>query len=204
MFSFIRKLSERREERRKEKQEMLDKIRAERELACKEAKENYDKLCSQVENVLAVANKPIECNVIRFAAEPYFFPQLISYQCFFVDWEIWRDNDVIYIYRSEVENYPEKYYDGDAPAIAEIPLSAIQHYRVEGTTYTESKISGGKITQNRSTGKITQTPITSKTIKHDDRFVRMSVLVNGVVKVVDFEYSALDVFCALMPEKERK
>lgn len=197
MFLFGRK-----KETPEEKKERLSKIYAEMQQVCDEGKEKYDKLCSHVENVLAVANKPVECNVIRFADEPYFFPKLKSYQCFFVDWEIWRNNDVIYIYRSKVEDYPEEYYDGNAPAIAQIPVSAIQHYRVEGTTYTESKISGGKITQNRYTGKIRQTAIKSKTIEHDSRIIRMSVLVNGVVKAVDFEYSAFDVLCSLIPEKE--
>lgn len=199
MFLFGRK-----KETPEEKKERLSKIYAEMQQVCDEGKEKYDKLCSQVENVLAVANKPVECNVIRFADEPYFFPKLKSYQCFFVDWEIWRNNDVIYIYRSKVEDYPEEYYDGNAPAIAQIPVSAIQHYRVEGTTYTESKISGGKITQNRYTGKIRQTAIKSKTIEHDSRIIRMSVLVNGVVKAVDFEYSAFDVLCSLIPEKEHR
>lgn len=199
MFLFGRK-----KETPEEKKERLSKIYAEMQQVCDEGKEKYDKLCSQVENVLAVANKPVECNVIRFADEPYFFPKLKSYQCFFVDWEIWRNNDVIYIYRSKVEDYPEEYYEGNAPAIAQIPVSAIQHYRVEGTTYTESKISGGKITQNRYTGKIRQTAIKSKTIEHDSRIIRMSVLVNGVVKAVDFEYSAFDVLCSLIPEKEHR
>lgn len=199
MFLFGRK-----KETPEAKQERLSKIYAEMQQICDEGKEKYDKLCSQVENVLAVANKPTECNVIRFAAEPYFFPKLKSYQCFFVDWEIWRNNDVIYIYRSKVEDYPEEYYDGNAPAIAQIPVSAIQYYRVEGMTYTESKVSGGKITQNRYTGKIKQTAIKSKTIEHDSRIIRMSVLVNGVIKVVDFEYSAFDVLCALIPEKEHR
>ena len=110
----------------------------------------------------------------------------------------------LYIYRSEVEDYPQEYYGGDAPAIAKIPISNIQHFRVEGSTYTESKISGGKITQDRYTGRIKQTAIKTKTVQHDNRIVRMSVLVNGLVKILDFEYSAFDVLCALLPDKEHK
>lgn len=199
MFLFGRK-----KETPEEKKERLDRIHAEMQQACNQGKDKYDKLCFQVKNVLENANKPLECNVIRFAAEPYIFPKLKSYQCFFVDWEIWRNNDIIYIYRSEVEDYPEEYYGGDAPAIAQIPVSNIQYFRVEGITYTESKISGGIITQNRRTGKISQTPIKSTTVQHDNRIIKMSILVNGVVKMLEFEYSAFDVLCALLPEKEHK
>ena len=199
MFLFGRK-----KETPEEKQARLSKIYAEMQQVCDQGKDKYDKLCSQVDRVLETANKPAECNVIRLASEPYFFPKLKSFQCFFVDWEIWKNNDSIYIYRSEVEDYPEEYYGGDAPAIAQIPIADIQHFRVEGSTYTESKISGGKVTQDRYTGRIKQTAIKSKTIEHDNRVIRMSVFVNGIVKTVDFEYSAYDILCALLPEKEHK
>lgn len=199
MFLFGRK-----KETPEEKQERLNRIHAEMQQYCDQGKDKFEKLCSQVEYVLKKANKPLECNTVRFASEPFIFPKLKSYQCFFVDWEIWRENDIIYIYRSEVEDYPEEYYGGDAPAIAQILVSNIQYFRVEGSTYTESKISGGKITQNRYTGRIKQTPIKSKTVEHDNRKIKMSIVVNGVVKILEFEYSAYDVLCALLPDKEHR
>lgn len=194
----------RKKETPEEKQARLDRIHAEMQQFCDQGKDKYDKICSQVEDVLKNANKPSECNVVRFASEPFIFPKLKSFQCFFVDWEIWKDNDTLYIYRSEVEDYPEEYYGADAPAIAIIPISSIQHFRVEGSTYTETKISGGKVTQNRYTGRIKQTAIKSKTIEQDNRVIKMSIMVNGVVKVLDFEYSSFDVLCALLPDKEHK
>lgn len=199
MFLFGKK-----KETPEEKQERLNKIYAEMQQACNQGKDKYDKLRYQVQSMLENANKPQVCNVVRFAVEPYVFPQLKSYQCFFVDWEIWRDNDIIYIYRSEVEDYPEEYYGGNAPAIAKIPVSSIQDFRVEGSTYVETQISGGKITQNRYTGIIKQTPIKSKTREHDNRIIKVSVDVNGIVKTLDFEYSSFDVLRALLPEKEHK
>lgn len=186
-----------------EKEERLRRIHAEMQQICDQGKDKYDRLCDQVQKVLDGANKPNECNIVRFAGEPYLFPQLKSYQ-YYTDWEIWRDNDTLYIYCKEVEDYPEQYYGGDAPAIAKIAISTIQHFRVEGTTYAETKISGGKVTQNRYTGRIKQTALKSKTIQHDSRIIKMSVNVNGVIKVLDFEYSAFDILCALIPEKEHQ
>lgn len=186
-----------------EKEERLRRIHAEMQQICDQGKDKYDKLCRQVHTVLETAKKPSECNTVRFAEQPYLFPQLKSYQ-YYTDWEIWRNEDTIYLYCAEVEDYPEQYYGGDAPAIAQIPIAAIQHFRVEGSTYTESKISGGKVTQNRYTGRIKQTALKSSTIQHDTRIIKMCVLVNGVVKTLDFEYSAFDIFCALIPEKEHK
>lgn len=186
-----------------EKEERLRRVRAEMQQAYDQGKAEYDKLCGQVQKVLETASKPSECNIVRFASAPYLFPQLKSYQ-YYTDWEIWRNGDTLYLYRAEVEDYPENYYDGDAPAIAQIPVSSIQHFRIEGSTYAESVISGGKVTQDRRTGKIKQTELKSKTVQHDSRVVRLSVIVNGVVKTVDFEYAAFDVFCALIPEKEHK
>lgn len=199
MFLFGKK-----KETPEEKQARLNKVYAEMQQICDQGKDKYEKICNQVATVLNAANKPAECNVIRFASEPYIFPKLKSYQCFFVDWEIWKHNDMLYIYRAEVEDYPEDYYGGDAPAIAKIPVSDIQHFRVEGSTYTESKITGGKVTQNRRTGRIHQTALKSTTVQHDNRIIKVSVLVNGVVKTLDLEYSAFDVLCALIPEKEHK
>lgn len=186
-----------------EKEERLRRIHAEMQQFCDQGKDKYDRLCEQAQKVLDGANKPDECNTVRFAGEPYLFPQLKSYQ-YYTDWEIWRDTDALYIYCKEVEDYPEQYYGGDAPAIAKIDISTIQHFRVEGRTFAETKISGGKVTQNKYTGRIKQTALKSKTIQHDNRIIKMSVNVNGVIKVLDFEYSALDILCALIPEKEHR
>ena len=184
-----------------EKQARLDRIHAEMQQACDQGKDKYNTLCAKVEDVLRYANKPQVTNTVRFASAPYIFPKLKNYQCLFVDWEIWRHNENIYIYCSEVEDYPAEYFGGDAPAIAQIPVAQIQYFRIDGKTYTETKISGGKITQNKHTKEIKQTAIKVNTIQHDNRIVRMSLLVDGVVKTLDFEYSSFDVLTSLLSEK---
>lgn len=186
-----------------EKAARLNRLHAEMEQFCNQGKGKYDRLIAEVQQVLRSANKPNECNTIRFADTPYLFPKLKSYQ-YYTDWEIWRSGNAVYLYCAEVEDYPEEYYGGDAPAIAAISIDSIQYFRVEGSTYAETTITGGKVTQNRYTGKIKQTELKSKTIYHDTRIVKMAVLVNGVVKFLDFEYSAFDILCALIPEKEHK
>lgn len=72
-----------------EKEARLNRIHAEMQQICDQGKDKYDKLCAQVQAVLETANKPSECNLIRFAEAPYLFPQLKSYQ-YFTDWEVWR------------------------------------------------------------------------------------------------------------------
>lgn len=165
-----------------------------------EGKAEYDAICSEVAGVLAQAGKPARCNTVRFASEPYLFPQLVSYQVF-ADWEIWRNGDTLYIYRAEVEDYPQDYCEADAPCIAQIDIADIQFFTVEGGIYTESKISGGKVTQDKR-GRIHQTAIRSETINRDNRTVRVLVLDDGIVEQLEFEYSAYDVLYALIPEKE--
>lgn len=186
-----------------EKAARLDRIHGEMEQFCNQGRDKYDRLVAEVQQVLNTANKPAECNTIRFADTPYLFPKLKSFQ-YYTDWEIWRNGNTLYFYCAEVEDYPEEYFGGDAPAIAAISIDSIQHFRVEGSTYAETKIYGGQVTQNKYTGKIKQTALKSKTIQHDTRIVKMSILANGVVKYLDFEYSAFDILCALIPEKEHK
>lgn len=186
-----------------EKAARLDKIHAEMEQFCNQGKDKYNRLVAEVLKVLDTANKPAECNTIRFADAPYLFPKLKSYQ-YDTDWEIWRNGNTVYLYCAEVEDYPEEYYGGDAPAIASIPIDSIQYFRVEGATYAETEVSGGRVTQSRYTGKIKQTELKSKTVYHDTRIVKMTILVNGVVKSLNFEYPAFDILCALIPEKEHQ
>lgn len=186
-----------------EKAARLGRIHADMEQFCSQGKDKYDKLVAEVQQVLNSANKPTECNTIRFVNVPYLFPKLKSFQ-YDTDWNIWKSNGTLYLYREEVEDYPEEYYGGDAPAIAAIPIDSIQQFRVEGSAYVETKISGGKVAQNMHTGRITQTALKSKTIPHDTRIVRMSVFVDGVIKFLEFDYSAFDILCVLIPDKEHK
>lgn len=187
-----------------EKAARLDRLHAEMEQLCHQGQDKYDQLVAEAQQVLRSASKPAECSTIRFANAPYLFPKLKSFQYYDTDWEIWKSNDTLYLYCAEVEDYPEGYCGKGAPLIAAIPTVAIQQFRVDGAMYSETKISGGKVTQSRYTGKVRQTALQSKTILHDTRSVKMSVLVNGAVKLLELEYAAFDVLCALIPEKERK
>lgn len=191
----------RKKESAEEKEARLRQARAEIQVFLDDGKYEYDEICEKTRAVLASSGKPVNCSTVRFASEPYFFPDLNSYQVFFTDWEIWTHANNLYIYRSEVTDYPENYAEADAPAIVQIPLSEIRYFRVEGAVTAEIKVSGGKVSQNRYTGRIHQTAIKTKTEQHDSRVVRMCAMNNGTIKTVDFEYSAYDVLRALLPEK---
>ena len=183
-----------------EKAARLDRLHAEMEQYCNQGKDKYERLVAEVQRVLSAANKPEECNTVHFVDAPYLFPKLKSFQ-YDTDWEIWKNGEMMYLYRAEVEDYPEEYFGGDAPAIAAVPVESIQFFRIEGAQYAETKISGGKVTQSRYTGRVKQTAIKSKTVQHDTRKVIMGVSQNGVVKLLEFEYGAYDILCALIPEK---
>lgn len=158
----------------------------------------YDDICRKVSEILSTSNKPSECNVVEFTDAPYIFPFLKSYQ-YYTQWEIWRNSDKIYIYCSEVENYPTNY---DAPCIGIINVEDIQYFKSEGNFYTESKINGGTIKQDKRTGKISQTPIKSKTLTHDTRIVKLVINQNGVIKNLSFKKDAYDILFSLIPEKD--
>lgn len=191
----------RKKESSEEKEARLRQAKAEMQAFLDEGKQQYDEICEKTRTVLASAGKPMICSTVRFTSKPYFFPDLNSYQVFFTDWEVWIYGNNLYIYRSEVTDYPENYAEADAPAIVQIPLSEIRYFRVEGVLTSEIKVSGGKVSQNRYTGRIHQTAIKTKTEQHDNRVVRMCVMHKGTIKNVDFEYSAYDVLGALLPDK---
>lgn len=191
----------RKKESATERDERLRQARKEMQSLMNEGKHEYDAICTRTNAILLMAGKPKVCNTIRFASEPYCFPDLLSYQLYFVDWEIWVYHNVLYIYRSEITDYTENYADADAPAIAQIPISDIKSIRVEGSITSETKITGGKVSQNRYTGRVSQTKIKSKTEQHDNRVVRMCIEKQGTLKTVDFEYSSYDVLSILLPEK---
>ena len=57
-----------------EKVARLDTLHAEMEQFCNQGKDKYDKLVAEVQQVLNTADKPVECNTIRFADAPHLFP----------------------------------------------------------------------------------------------------------------------------------
>lgn len=173
-----------------------------RNQAKREANDLYYKLCSKVANTLQDANKPNRCNKVCFADSPFIFPELKSYQ-YYTEWEIWRDNDFIYLYNAQVENFPEDCTVGEAPVIGCITLKDIQYFSMDGQVTTETIVSGGVVKQDKKTGKVSQSALKTKTVERDKRVVKLSVLENGIVKKLVFTKEAYDVFLALIPEKEK-
>lgn len=183
---------------------------ASREFAEKEARfqEEYDRVCAEVEKGLLSAKKPVECNVVTshvFGADS--FPGLKDYQWSFKDWEIWRTGDHLYLYSPTVNGHPdyEKFglFIGEpAPMLLSISVPDIQYFKMEGDVFHETKISGGKVTQNQRTGKVKQTPLQAKTVNRDTRYVRVTAQKNGIIKYIDFGQEAYDVLFLLIPEKE--
>lgn len=187
---------------KKLQREQLDERIQLRNQAKREANDLYYKLCSKVANTLQNANKPTYCNKVRFADSPFIFPELKSYQ-YYTEWEIWRDNDFIYLYNAQVENFPEDCSIGEAPVIGCITANDIQYFSMDGHITTETVVSGGVVKQDKKTGKVSQSALKSRTVERDKRVVKLSVLENGIVKKLEFTKEAYDVFLALIPEKEK-
>ncbi len=162
----------------------------------------YQELCQKAHNILKTANKPSECNNVCFVDEPFLFPDLKSYQ-YCTEWEIWRNEDIVFFYNASVENYPETCFEGEAPAIGSIEVKDIQYFAMEGNITSETIVSGGVVKQDKKTGKVSQSALKSKTVERDKRVVRLSVLKSGIVKKLLFSKDAYDVFLALIPEKEK-
>lgn len=183
---------------------------ASREFAEKEAafQAEYDRICADVQTACLSAKKPKECSIVTsrvFGAD--FFPRLKDAQWNFKKWEIWRTDDQLYLYSSAVDDYPdpEKFglYAGEpAPMLLSIPISDIQYFKIEGDVLSETKISGGQVTQNRRTGRVSQTPLQAKTVNRDTRYVCVTVQKKGVIKHLDFQQDAYDILFSLIPEKE--
>lgn len=184
-----------------EKENRIRKAKAEMQSFLDEGKHKFDEICERTNRVLMSSGKPAVSNTVRFASVPYFFPELQSYQVYFEDWEIWTNEGQLYIYRSAVTDYPEDYAEADAPAIAQIPISSIRYFRIEGIITSETKVTGGVVSQNRHTGRVSQTAIKTRNVNHDGRIVRMCIMDHGVVRTVDFEKTAYDILGALLPEK---
>ena len=162
----------------------------------------YARLCQFAAETIKTANKPNVCNTVRLMNEPFLFQKMKSYQ-YFTDWEIWRNNDKLYLYKAEVENYPENCFDGEAPAIGVISTDDIQYFAVEGSVKSETVVSGGVVKQDKRTGKVSQTALKSKAIERDERSVKMSLVIDGIVQKLYFDKDSYDVLLALIPEKEK-
>lgn len=113
----------------------------------------------------------------------------------------------MYLYSPAVDGYPDYeefgLYIGDpAPMLLSISISDIQYFKMDGDTYHETKITGGQVTQNRRTGRVSQMPLQSKTVNRDTRHVCVTTRKDGVIQRMDFQQDAYDILFSLIPEKE--
>lgn len=185
-----------------QKEQRTQRIQQRNEIA-KEHNALYYELCAKAAKILREANKPVECNKVSFSELPFMFPDLKSYQ-YFAKWNIWKNDDSIYFYNEQVENYPEYCSVGEAPLIESIMIKDIQYFSMDGNITTETIVSGGVVKQDKKTGKVSQSALKSKTVERDKRVVKLSVLKNGIVKKLVFSKEAYDVFLVLIPEKEKR
>lgn len=162
-------------------------------------KKAYEQAYNKCEEILKDANKPTRCNKVKIVDKTNFLYELEVFQ-YLIEWNVWRNKNRIYFYSPEVECYPTA--DKDAPFAFFIDVEDIQYFKEEGSIQTELKISGGTINQDKRTGKISQTPISSKTIEHDNRSVILTLNKNSIISKIEFSYASYDVLFALIPEKE--
>lgn len=74
---------------------------------------------------------------------------------------------------------------------------------MEGSVKSETVVSGGVVKQDKRTGKVSQTALKSKAIERDERSVKMSLVIDGIVQKLYFDKDSYDVLLALIPEKEK-
>lgn len=162
------------------------------------SKKAYETACNKCNEILKNANMPARCNKINIWSKIDFLDDLEAFQ-YLTEWNIWRNGNKIYFYLPEVECYPT--VDKEAPFAFFIDVDDIQYFKEEGSIKSELKISGGTIKQDKRTGKISQTPISSKTIERDNRSVVLTLNKDSIISKIEFSYAAYDVLFALIPEK---
>lgn len=148
--------------------------------------------------VLGETKKPKNCNEVYLEEANDFFDDLENYQAK-TTWEVWRSGEQIYFYASQIKGYPS--YSAQGPYAFAVNLSDIQYYRVIGSVKNEVQISGGTVKQDKRTGRVTQTPLKTRTVEHDERLCNLTLRKNGVVSHLLFDAEDFDVFFALIPEK---
>lgn len=132
--------------------------------------------------------------------------------------EVWRAGDMLCFFRRDRNLYTgkENLYTG------ELPVQAIRFYRLCGGMRTETRVSGGGVTVDRSAAywagwehpfsfnphgraieaAVQSEPIRTEEVQHDERYVQLRVQWKN--KRVDLRFSpdSLSAFDALIPERE--
>lgn len=139
-----------------------DQISAERE----KSNEEFEKICFKCKELLSEGNKPDECNEIHIVSDEALLSEL-SDGLYKRTWEIWRNNDNIYLYVEKIIGYPS--FRHNSPYGTKLPVSQIKYFKQEVTTRNEVRVTGGTVRQDKKTGKVTQTPIKTQNINYEEK-----------------------------------
>ena len=132
--------------------------------------------------------------------------------------EVWREGDTLCFFRRDRNLYTGK----DNLYSGELPVQAIRFYRLCGGMRTETRVSGGGVTVDRSAAywagwehpfsfnphgraieaAVQSEPVRTEQIQHDERYVQLRVRVNGGFCEMQFTPDSLAVFDALIPNLE--
>ena len=132
--------------------------------------------------------------------------------------EVWREGDTLCFFRRDRNLYTGK----DNLYSGELPVQAIRFYRLCGGMRTETRVSGGGVTVDRSAAywagwehpfsfnphgraieaAVQSEPVRTEQVQHDERYVQLRVRVNSGFCEVQFAPDSLAVFDALIPNLE--
>lgn len=107
-------------------------------------------------------------------------------------------------------------------AIGRLPAAAVRFYRLCGGVRTETRVSGGNVSIDRSAvfwgdfrhmfslnahadmmeDAISTTPIRTEQVEHDERYVELCVRMDGKTYDLQFSPDSLAAFDAMVPEKD--
>ena len=132
--------------------------------------------------------------------------------------EVWREGDTLCFFRRDRNLYTGK----DNLYSGELPVQAIRFYRLCGGIRTETRVSGGGVSVDRSAAywagwehpfsfnphgraieaAVQSEPVRTEQVQHDERYVQLRVRVNGGFCEMQFTPDSLAVFDALIPNLE--
>lgn len=133
--------------------------------------------------------------------------------------QVFRDaDDLIFVH-----NKRNIYGGGEKTvAIGRLPAAAVRFYRLCGGVRTETRVSGGRVSVDRSAAywagwmhplsfnqhghaieaAVSSEPIRTEQIEHDERYVELCVRMDGKTYDLQFSPDSLAAFDAMVPEKE--
>lgn len=132
--------------------------------------------------------------------------------------EVWREGDTLCLFRRDRNLYTGK----DNLYSGELPVQAIRFYRLCGGMRTETRVSGGGVTVDRSAAywagwehpfsfnphgraieaAVQSEPVRTEQVQHDERYVQLRVQWENRRVDLRFSPDSLAAFDALIPEKE--